>query len=165
MDFATRYDFLKTSITRYDGYYNLAAVKASLLLTSNALFLAPALGEKGLLFGLIATQGASRYFVITSAASSLLSLACAALVIASHLSGVRRHFERPSLAFTESVAGLSVEDYAKGIAELDEAAILADLSRLAHLLAASLASKFRLVNISLAALVAAIVSAFAALIS
>ena len=34
MDFATRYDFLKMSIARYDGYYNLAAVKASLLLTS-----------------------------------------------------------------------------------------------------------------------------------
>ena len=31
MDFATRYDFLKTAIARYDSYYNLAAVKASLL--------------------------------------------------------------------------------------------------------------------------------------
>lgn len=164
MDFATRYDFLKASITRYDGYYNLAAVKASLLLTSNALFLAPALGEKGLLLGMIAAPGAGRLFVIASAAASLLSLGCAALVIASHLSGVRRHFERPSLAFTESVAGLSVEDYAQGIAELDETALLADLSRLAHLLAASLASKFRLVNISLAALVIAILCAFAALL-
>lgn len=28
MDFATRYDFLKTSIARFDRYYNLAAVKA-----------------------------------------------------------------------------------------------------------------------------------------
>ena len=38
MDFATRYDFLKTLITRYDGFYNLAAVKGSLLLTSNVIF-------------------------------------------------------------------------------------------------------------------------------
>ena len=29
MQFQERYDFLKTAIARYDGYYNLAAVKAS----------------------------------------------------------------------------------------------------------------------------------------
>ena len=40
MQFQERYDFLKTAIARYDGYYNLAAVKASLLLTSNAVLLA-----------------------------------------------------------------------------------------------------------------------------
>jgi hypothetical protein len=164
MDFATRYDFLKTSITRYDGYYNLAAVKASLLLTSNAIFLAPALGEKSLLLGIVSASGTVEVLVAISALASLLSISFAALVIASFLPGAKRHFERPSLAFTESVARLSAEDYANGIAQLDEATMLADLSRLSHLLAESLSSKFRYVNISLSALVIAVVSAFTALL-
>jgi hypothetical protein len=164
MDFATRYDFLKMSIARYDGYYNLAAVKASLLLTSNAIFLAPALGEKGQLLGIVGASGAVRVLIAVSALASLVSIAFAALVIASFLPGAKRHFERPSLAFTESVARIATEDYAKGIAELDEASVLADLSRLSHLLAASLSSKFRYVNISLSALVIAVISAFSALL-
>ena len=164
MDFATRYDFLKMSIARYDGYYNLAAVKASLLLTSNAIFLAPALGEKGQLLGIAGASGAVRAMVAISALASIVSIAFAALVIASFLPGARRHFERPSLAFTESVARMSIDDYANGIGNLDEASALADLSRLSHLLAASLSSKFRYVNISLSALVIAVISAFTALL-
>jgi hypothetical protein len=163
MDFATRYDFLKTAIARYDSYYNLAAVKASLLLTSNAIFLAPALGEKGLLLGVVATGGATRALVLAAAMASLLSMACAAVVIASFLTGRRVHFERPSLAFSESVAATPVDAYVQGIAVLGEDEVIADLSRLAHLLASSLAGKFRYLNFSLGALVVAILCAFAAI--
>jgi hypothetical protein len=49
-----------------------------------------------------------------------------------------------------------------GIATLTEAEVIADLARLAHLLAGNLSAKFRYVNISLAALIGAIVTAFAA---
>ena len=166
MDFATRYDFLKTAIARYDSYYNLAAVKASLLLTSNAIFLAPALGEKGLLLGVVAAGGATRALIIAAAMASLLSMAFAAMVIASFLSGRRIHFfERPSLAFSESVAATPVDAYVQGIAALGEEEAIADLSRLAHLLASSLAGKFRYLNLSLAALVVAILCAFAAILA
>jgi len=163
MDFATRYDFLKASIVRYDGYYNLAAVKASLLLTSNAIFLAPALGEKGQLLGIIAGSSGSRILVIISALASLVSIAFAALVIGSFLTRRQWHHERHSLAFSESVAATPVDDYARAVAEVSEADLLADLSRLAHLLASGLTSKFRYVNISLATLVIAVLCAFAAL--
>ena len=163
MDFATRYDFLKAAIARYDGYYNLAAMKASLLLTSNAIFLAPSLGERGQLLGLAGAHGAGRALIALSAVASLVSIALSAWVIAAVLSR-RRHLPgRPSLAFSESVAAMPVEAYAQGIATLDEAALLDDLARLAHLLASGLASKFRYVNASLAALVVAIVAAFGAL--
>jgi len=165
MDFATRYDFLKASIVRYDGYYNLAAVKASLLLTSNAIFLAPALGEKGQLLGVMAGSSGSRILIVASALASLVSIAFAALVIASFLTGRKWHHEQRSLAFSESVAATNIEDYAKGVAEMSEAQLLADLSRLAHLLASGLSSKFRYVNISLATLVVAILCALAALVS
>ena len=165
MNFATRYDFLKTAIARYDSYYNLAAVKASLLLTSNAIFLAPALGEKGLLLGVVAAAGATRALIIAAAMASLLSMAFAAMVIASFLSGRRIHFERPSLAFSESVAATPVDAYVQGIAALGEEEAIADLSRLAHLLASSLAGKFRYLNLSLAALVVAILCAFAAILA
>lgn len=164
MDFATRYDFLKASIVRYDGYYNLAAVKASLLLTSNAIFLAPALGEKGQLLGIVAGSSGSRILVVVSALASLVSIAFAALVIASFLTGRTWQHERRSLAFSESVAATTVDDYAKGVTEVSEDELLADLSRLAHLLASGLSSKFRYVNISLATLLIAVLCAFAALV-
>src|SRR5690349_12535019 len=150
MDFATRYDFLKSAIARYDGYYNLAAVKASLLLTSNAIFLAPSLGERGQLLGLAGAQGAGRVLIGLSALASLVSIALSAWVIAAVLGRRRQAPGRASLAFSESVATMTADDYARGVAALDEATLLEDLSRLAHLLASGLASKFRLINASLA---------------
>ena len=78
MQFQERYDFLKTAIARYDGYYNLAAVKASLLLTSNAVLLAPGLGEQSQFLRIAASAGASRALVFSAAALSLVSIACAA---------------------------------------------------------------------------------------
>jgi hypothetical protein len=163
MDVATRYDFLKSAIARYDGYYNLAAMKASLLLTSNAIFLAPALGERGQLLGLAGTVGATRALIALSAFASLVSIVLSAWVIAAVIGRRRQAPTRPSLAFSESVAAMSQEHFARGIATLDEATILDDLTQLAHLLASGLASKFRLINASLAALVVAIAAAFGAL--
>jgi len=162
MDFRTRYDFLKTSIARYDGYYNLAAVKASLLLTSNAIFLAPSLGQKSDFLALFGGGGAPRVLALVSAMLSLISIVYAALVIASHLGGASTRGYR-SVFFTESVAERPFDDYAQSVADASEAAILEDLMRLAHLLAGGVAQKFRYINISLVALVAAIVSGFAAL--
>jgi hypothetical protein len=138
-------------------------VKASLLLTSNAIFLAPSLGERGQLLGLAGAQGAGRVLIGMSAFASLLSIALSAWVIAAVLGRRRQAPGRPSLAFSESVASMPLDDYARGVATLDEATMLDDLTRLAHLLASGLASKFRYVNASLAALVVAIVAAFGAL--
>ena len=164
MDFAAKYDFLKSLIARYDGFYNLAAVKGSLLLTSNVIFLAPALGERGIWSTLIAGGAAVRALILVSASFSLISMAFAALVIASTLVRPKQVDGPPSLAFSESVAQISIEDYRLGIADLTETEVIADLARLAHLLAANLTAKFRYVNISLVALIGAIAMAFAAVV-
>ena len=164
MEFAGKYDFLKSLITRYDGFYNLAAVKGSLLLTSNVIFLAPALGERGIWSSLVAGGAEVRALILVSAALSLISMAFAALVIASTLVRPRHVDGPPSLAFSESVAHISIEEYRLGIADLSESEVIADLARLAHLLAANLTAKFRYVNISLVTLIGAIVIAFAAVV-
>lgn len=163
MDFSTRYDFLKTNISRYDGYYNLAAVKASLLLTSNAIFLAPALGQKSDFLGNLAGTGATPALIAAAAIFSLVSITYSALVIASRL-GRRRDGDFRSRMFSGSVATTDVEAYVDDIAVMDESAILDDLSRVAHLLAGDITRKFRYVNASLLALLGAIVCACVATI-
>ena len=159
MDFAARYDFLKTTIVRYDGYFNLAAVKASLLLTSNAIFLSPALGQKGELF--VAGDAATRALLLLAAGLSLVSIGCAALVMASWLGRA----PPASLMFSDAVAAMPPADYARALTQLDEHRALADMSELAHLLAVGITRKFRYVNLSLGTLVAAVVCAFAALLA
>jgi hypothetical protein len=164
MDFAARYDFLKSQIARYDAFYNLAAVKGSLLLTSNVIFLAPALGERGVWWSLVGAGGSVGALSVVAALFSLISMAFAAMVIASTLVRPNASAGPPSLAFTESVATIPFEEYRLGIAALTEAEVIADLAHLAHLLAGNLSAKFRYVNISLAALIGAIVAAFAAVV-
>ena len=164
MQFQERYDFLKTAIARYDGYYNLAAVKASLLLTSNAVLLAPGLGEQGQFLRIAASAGAARALVFAAAALSLASIACAAWVMASTLAR-RPGREADSLMFSESVAAMDEDAYVAAVAQADHAVVLDGLARLAHRLARGVARKFRLINFSLVALVAAVVSAFAALLA
>ena len=164
MRFQDRYDFLKSAIARYDGYYNLAAVKSSLLLTSNAVLLAPGLGESGQFLRIVGSGGGARALMLAAAALSLFSIACAAWVMASTL-GRRRAQARPSIMFSESVAAMDADDYAAAVAGIDEAAMLDDLAHLAHLLAGGISRKFLLVNLSLAALVAAVLCAFLALLA
>ena len=159
LDFATRYDFLKSLVARYDSYYNLAAVKASLLLTSNAIFLAPSLGERSPWLQLARPGGPSHVLVVVSMLLSLLSMIAAALVIASWLSRSGAIVRRHSLAFSESVATYSADDYAGQVGIATRKAVIDDLARLAHLMASNLTSKFRYVNISLVMLVAAVLCA------
>jgi hypothetical protein len=164
MDFQQRYDFLKTAIARYDGYYNLAAVKASLLLTSNAVLLAPGLGEQGQFLRIAGNAGTARVLLWAAAALSLVSIACAAWVMASTLGrGPGRQAE--SLMFSESVAAMDEDAYVAAVAQAEHPAVLEGLARLSHRLASGVAGKFRLINLSLAALVAAVALAFAALLA
>ena len=51
------------------------------------------------------------------------------------------------------------------VATLSQAALIDDLARLANVLARGVVQRFRYVNVSLAALVIALVSAFAAMLS
>ena len=60
---------------------------------------------------------------------------------------------------------MDADDYAAAVAGIDEAAMLDDLAHLAHLLAGGISRKFLLVNLSLAALVAAVLCAFLALLA
>jgi hypothetical protein len=163
MQFQERYDFLKTAIARYDGYYNLAAVKASLLLTSNAVLLAPGLGEQSQFLRMATGTGLPRAAILAAAALSLLSIGCAAWVMASTL--VHRPGRDPdSLMFSESVAAMGEDAYAAAVAQADYAVVLDGLARLAYRLARGISHKFRLINLSLAALVVAVVLAFVALL-
>ena len=160
MDFTTRYDFLKTAVARYDAYFNLLAVKASLLLTSNAIFLAPAVGQRSEFLASMQAGGAPRVLLVAATLLSFVSLAFASLVMASWLGRPRRSL---SLLFSDNAAAMTPDAYADEIARLDEHRALADLAQLAHLLATGITRKFRYVNFSLAALVLAVVCAFLAL--
>lgn len=162
MDFATRYDFLKTSIARYDSYYHLAAVKASLLLTSNAVLLAPALGQRGRLHELLAEGGAAKVLIVAAAVLSLLSIAFAAWVLASTITR-RDAIGYHSLMFTESVADSTADAHERGIRTLTENKVIDDMAHLAHLLASGITPKYRYINVALATMVAAILLAFLAL--
>ena len=164
LDFATRYDLLKSVVARYDSYYNLAAVKASLLLTSNAIFLAPSLGEKSPWLEFVGGAVAARWLVSASMLLSLLSMIAAALVIASWLSRSRAMIDHHSIVFSESVAKQSPDEYAGSVTSATQQGLIEDLAHLAQLIASNLASKFRYINASLAALVAAVVCACAALL-
>ena len=163
MDFHDRYDFLKTSIARYDGYYQLAAVKSSLLLTSNAVLLAPVLGERGRIHELLDAGGAGRALILAASATALVSTGFAAWVLASTVDR-RKAIGYHSLMFTESVAGSNPEEHERGIRRLTENKVIDDLSHLAQLLASGVAPKFRCVNYSLAALVSTILLVCLALV-
>lgn len=74
------------------------------------MLLAPALGERNRLQVLLDGGGLGACLVIASACLSMLSIVCAAWVIASTLS--RRDAERhPSLMFTDNVAQDSGDDH------------------------------------------------------
>jgi HAMP domain-containing protein len=161
MDFSTRYDFLKTAVARYDAYFNLLAVKASLLLTSNAIFLAPAAGQRSEFLTALQAGGAPRALLVAATLLSLASLALASLVMASWLGRPHRAL---SLMFSDNVAAMTPAAYVDEISRLDEQQALTDLAQLAHLLATGITRKFRYVNLSLAALVLAVGCAFLALI-
>jgi len=164
-DRAIRYDLLKSVVARYDSYYNLAAVKASLLLTSNAIFLAPSLGEKSPWLSFAEAGGAARALVAASMLLSLVSMIGAAIVIASWLSNRGGSMRPDSLVFSESVARMSADDYAAQVDALTPDAAIDDLARLAHLMASNLTLKFVCINVSLAALVAAVVCACVATVA
>jgi hypothetical protein len=55
--------------------------------------------------------------------------------------------------------------YVAAVAQADHAVVLDGLARLSHRLARGISHKFRLINLSLAALVGAVASAFAALLA
>lgn len=159
MDFPTRYDLLKTVISRYDGYYHLSAVKASLLLTTNVILLAAVVNEESGLKTILAEGGAARILLLGGALLALVSMIFAILVIASWLTGRRRGPVRPSVVFSSSVARTDVDDYLAGIEAIDEPSLIEDMSRLAHDLSVVLAKKFRLINVSLAAFLGAVIVA------
>ena len=89
-------------------------MKASLLLTSNAVLLAPGLGEQSQFLRIAGNTGASRALVFAAAALSLVSIACAAWVMTSTLA---RHPSREadSLMFSESVAAMDEDAYVAAV--------------------------------------------------
>lgn len=156
MDFSTRYELLKTVITRYDGYYHLCAVKGSLLLTTNVILLAAVVNKESGLATLLAEGGASRLLLVGATLLAFVSMIFAMLVVASYLTSGRREPVRPSVVFSSSVTLATVDNYLAQVAAIDEGALIEDLSRLAHDLAVGLTKKFRLINVSLAAFAGAI---------
>jgi hypothetical protein len=73
--------------------------------------------------------------------------------------------DEDSLMFSENVAAMDEDAYVAAVARADHAVVLDGLARLAHRLASGVSRKFRLINLSLVALVAAVVAAFAALLA
>ena len=126
------------------------------------MLLAPALGERNRLQVLLDGGELGACLVIASACLSMLSIVCAAWVIASTLS--RRDAERhPSLMFTDNVAQDSGDDHERRIRHLSETRLIDDLAYLAQLLAVGVSRKFRFINASVAAFVGAVLLAFVAM--
>ena len=158
MSFDQRYDLLKVVIGRYDSYYHLSAVKASLLLTTNVLLLAGLVSEESGLRGLITEGGIARICLLVAAILSLVSTVFAVLVIASYVARDQSWRADPSTIFSASVANSTVEEYLDRVTNLDDESVVGDLGRLAHNLASGLNRKFRRINLSLTAFLGAILA-------
>lgn len=158
MNFPDRYDLLKTVITRYDGYYHLSAVKASLLLTTNVILMAALVSEESGLSDILLGGGAARVLMLVAALLALASTFFAVLVLASYLL-TEKGGTSGSIFFSSSVATTPLDDYLARVSSIDEAALLDDLARVAHHRAIGLMRKFRWINFSLGAFLLALILA------
>lgn len=158
MEFSHRYDLLKTILARYDGYYHLAAVKASLLLTTNVILMAALVSEESGLSGILTGSGAAHVMLIVAAILALVSTLFSVFVLASYLL-TEKGSANASVFFSSSVAKTPLDEYVAQINSIDEAALLEDLGRVAHHRAVGLVRKFHWINLSLAAFLLALLLA------
>ena len=161
MKFPERYDLLKTVIARYDGYYHLSALKASLLLTTNVILMAALISEDSGLADILLGGGAARVLLLVAALLALASTFFSALVLASYLL-TEKGGTPGSVFFSSTVAATPLDEYLERVNNIDEAALLEDLGCVAHHRAIGLRRKFRWINFSLAAFLLALVLASAA---
>lgn len=157
MQFSDRYDLLKSTLARYDGYYHLSAVKASLLLTTDVILMAALISEESGLSGILLGGGAARVLLLIAALLALASMLFSVLVLASYL--LTEKGSATSVFFSSSVAATPVDDYLARINTIDEAGLLEDLARVAHHRAIGLVRKFYWINVSLGTFLLAVVLA------
>ena len=155
MEFQTRYDLLKVLLARYDSYYNLSAVKASLLLTTNVIVLASFVDPGGHVASRAGLDSLAGVLLLGSAALTVFSAGAAVLVLASYLRTDATK-AASSVIFSDHVAATGADDYLRKLEVVDEAGLLEDLARVVHHRAVGLSKKFRWINRSLWSFLAAV---------
>ena len=128
LDFATRYDFLKSLMARYDSYCNLAAVKARAA-TGNAIFWPPA---KEPVAELHTSRSARRLRRARSRCSRALDASMSRRGAGHRFMAFAQRRDRPPplARLQRSVALYSADDYAGQVGIATRRAVIDDLARL-----------------------------------
>ena len=132
-------------LTRFDGYFNLANLKASLIIPSNAVLLGVALSGFS---GLIANSGPQpqsitvRIMVSISIGLLLLSSGCALSVVFSFLKPGSRNLDYHSLIFFGSIRKVQRETFIERFDNASESDLSHDALEQIRLLSDALHKKF-----------------------
>ena len=132
-------------LTRFDGYFNLANLKASLIIPSNAVLLGVALSG---FFGMTTPSGAPphsvvvRIMVSVSIVLLLISTGCALTVVFSFLKPGSRTLDCHSLIFFGSIRRVQRETFVEKFESASESDMSRDALEQIRLLADALHKKF-----------------------
>lgn len=139
------------TLKRIDSYFNLANVKASLLASTNAVFLGIVLGNQSELSTLFTNNGLEVYYpyfssgvLVFTSISTIFSLS----VIFAFLKSGNKESTYKSCIYFGSIKNMKLDDFRKKIKKSSEEDYLEDLTRQVHLLSKALHKKYILLNIS-----------------
>ena len=142
-------ELARFSITRMDGYFNVSNVKASLLITTNAVIMGTSVTSYLSLIDNVSLPSVIPYIkfglsltVILAIISTVFSLQ----VIFSYLKSGSRTLKYHSLIFFGSISQLDEETYIEEFSKASDEDHLNDILRQVYVLSRGLESKFKNVN-------------------
>ena len=144
-----KYNAITFVISRYDTYFNLANIKASLLITTNAVLLGVAISSYIALlekYPLIAGSWYIKSGMTASIALIIISCFFSLKVIFSFLSSGNRTADYHSLVFFGSVCEMKRKTFITKFKEQTASELLTDLSEQAHILSCGLHEKYKNLN-------------------
>ena len=151
-------ELLKNNLSRFDSYFNLANVKASFIIPTNAIFI----GIYSNYLDKVSISTLSKIniiLVIICIVLLIISLFSSLLVILAFLkSGNNSKYK--SLLFFGSISEMSKDDFISQVKSTDEAKLETDYLEQIYLLSKSLKEKYSLLNISIATLCISIILTF-----
>lgn len=138
-------DLLEFSISRLDNLFNMANLKASLLLTTNSVIIGALLSvyctnhnEIGKSSLSLAIKLGFFFSLLFSFLSSFYSI----LVVVPFLKTLSNDSNKKSLLFFEDISAMKINDYIDGVNTIDKKSFIEDLSIQSHILSAGLSSKY-----------------------
>lgn len=151
---------LQLDLQRLDTYFNLATVKASLIIPANAVLIGLTMGNQEDYSKLLAGTSWSWLtnvtfigIMLTAGISTVLSM----LVVKAFLRGGETPGGYSSLIYFGSIKKMTVEAFIEKVEAVSEKDFIEDLARQVHLLSNSLTTKFQLTNWSIYFLALAII--------